>query len=268
MRKRASGYGLWERAVQRGGVGHTAAAFTILNAVGRIAHADDDDVLASLALSTRASLLRQAGRHDAAAPLDGRALVYVGADPGDDPWHRAAVLDAMVGLAADDLGLLRFDAARRLLARARRMMNDRDDDWFAGRRPRLRVEWVSAELAVYTGRPASACHHADAAMRLCEADDTPERHRVKTQLIAAAAAAAAGDVDIARDLAAHVTTRARDAGLLPLLWASLALRRGFDPADQGVEADLARVRAELIARGVPFPADTGGAGRPGMGTHR
>ncbi len=268
MRKRSSGYGLWERAVQQGGVGHTAAAFTILHTVGRIAHADDDDVLASLALSTRASLLRQAGRHDAAAPLDGRALGHVGADPGDDPWHRAAVLDALVGVAADDLGLLRFDATRRLLARARRTMNDRDDDWFAGRRPRLRVEWVSAELAIYTDRAEAARQHADAASRLCEADPTPERHRVKTQLIAAAATAAAGDVDSARDLAAQVTTRSRDAGLLPLLWASLALRRGFDPADQGVQADLARVRDELVARGVPFAADTGGAGRPGRGTHR
>ncbi|MYR06246.1 hypothetical protein GTV32_07930 [Gordonia sp. SID5947] len=174
MGKRTDGYALWERAVHRGGIGHTAAAFALLDDVDRLASARGDDVLSSLALSTRASLWRQAGRHRRAAALDGRALRSVGVEsPTGDVWRRAAVSDALVGLAADHLGQLRLAAAARLLARARDHVDPDDPGWPAGRRPRLRVEWVSSELAMYAGDAVAAIGHAEVGCRLAEIVDTP-----------------------------------------------------------------------------------------------
>ncbi|MYR06245.1 hypothetical protein GTV32_07925 [Gordonia sp. SID5947] len=77
---------------------------------------------------------------------------------------------------------------------------------------------------------------------------------MKTDLIAAAAMAANGDLHHAAERASEVTRRAADAGLMPLQWASLALRNGLDPADGQVTAELTRTRSELIRRGVPFDA--------------
>lgn len=253
MRRRTEGYARWSDAVEWGGVGHTARAFALLDDVDRIARAADDGVLASLSGSTRASLLRQAGRHRLAATIDGRALLSVGGPRrDDDPYTRAAVLDAVVGLAADHLGQLHLTAARGLLQRARRCASADDPEWLAGRRPRLRIEWVSAELAMYSGDPTGACTHADAALLLAAAPDTPHRHRVKTSLIAAAAMATAGRSAEASDQAAQVGARAAEHGLLPLEWASSALRTGLNPSDTAGAADLARLRADLIRRGVPF----------------
>lgn len=107
---------------------------------------------------------------------------------------------------------------------------------------------------MYAGDPAAALGHARAALEISEIDGTPERHRVKTLLIAAAADAAAGNGRLARNRATQVTTRARAAGLLPLEWASWALRAGLDGADDETRRQLAQTRAELIRRGVPFEA--------------
>ncbi|WAC54732.1 hypothetical protein [Gordonia sp. SL306] len=261
MGKRTDGYALWDRAVHRGGIGHTAAAFALLDGADRVGRERGDDVLSSLASSTRASLLRQAGRHRQAATYDGRALLLVGVGSPDGGqrrmaaggrWRQAALLDALVGLAADHLGRLRLSDAARLLDRARDHADPDDGGWLAGRRPRLRIEWVSAELAMYGGDAAKAVGHAEAGCRLAELGDTPERHRVKTTLIAAAAAATAGDSRHAAELAGEVTRRAADAGLMPLQWASLALRNGLDAGDEQVTKELARTRSELISRGVPF----------------
>ncbi|MFW0796116.1 hypothetical protein AAFP30_20045 [Gordonia sp. CPCC 205515] len=240
--------------MEQGGVGHTAAAIARLEVVLRLARSADDAALHSLALSTHASLVRQAGRHRAAATLDGRALLLAGIGRTGQ-WHRAATLDAVVGLAADNLGRYRFDAARRLLDRARTLADLEladDADWFGGRRPRLRTEWVSAELAMYSGDAPGARKHSDAALHLSRGEGTPERHRVKTLLIAAAADATAGDPRSARARAGEVTARARAAGLLPLEWASYALRQGLDPDDPDLGRQLLRTRTELIRRGVPF----------------
>ena len=255
----AHGRALWSAAVEQGGIGHTAGAFAILDEVERAGRRCGAPALESLALSTRASLLRQAGRHRNAAALDGRALLLVGSSGAPEPrnrtqtqTHRAAVLDALVGLAADHLGQVHLAAARRLLARARGIADVADTAWLAGRRPLLRIEWVSAEVAIYSADSASALEHAQHARELCTVADTPLRHRVKTELIAAAAHAAAGDLLMAAQRAAEVTADARAGGLLPLEWASLALRHGLDPADEDVAGDLTRVRGLLVGRGVPF----------------
>lgn len=247
----------WAEAVELGGVGHTSAALTRLGEVIRSGTRSGDDIVVSLAESTTASLLRQAGRHHDASVRDGRALTLAGiAEPDDSPWHRAATLDALVGLAADDLGQFRFAAAARLLDRARAVLpSSSDPDWLGARRPRLRVEWVCTELAVYTDRPEAARRHAAAASRIGDEPDVPERHRVKTVLIAAAAALAGGEHDRAARLAIEATERARAAGLLPLEWASWALRAGLPGSARTAQIavrGLADARAELLRRGMPL----------------
>src|SRR5690348_14458649 len=79
---------IWLRAVAAGGQGRYASAFAELGRLHRCA----DPSLRSLALSTRASFLRQLGGHRAAAELDGRAVLEsASADP-------AARADALTGL--------------------------------------------------------------------------------------------------------------------------------------------------------------------------
>ncbi len=98
-----------------------------------------DDPLASLAHSTRASFLRQLGWHDRARGWDGRAMALAGSD-------QEAGADALIGLAADALGVGRFAASAAALRRAGELL--------AGSvPPRLpvRLAWVSAELAMARG---------------------------------------------------------------------------------------------------------------------
>ncbi|MFW0784385.1 hypothetical protein AAFP35_07655 [Gordonia sp. CPCC 206044] len=238
--------------MERGGIGHTARALTMLDAVDASGRVAGDDVLRSLASSTRGSLLRQAGRHRDAVRHDGAALRLAAANVADGAWWRAAFIDALVGLAADDLGMLRFGASDRLLSRARAVHADRPGQWWTDHRPHLRVEWVSTELAIYTGDPSRAVEHAEHGLRLADRDDVPVRHRVKTLLIAAAAAASSGDEQLARERASAAAAGARAHGLLPLYWASSSLLSALDPDDPDLSANVARSRSELIYRGVPF----------------
>src|ERR1700756_3542269 len=98
---------LWLRAVASGGQGRYGSAYRDLAELRRSGPAGR---LVSLAHSTQASFLRQLGWHILARGWDGRALALAGADP-------EARADALIGLAADALGVGRFAAAATLLAR-------------------------------------------------------------------------------------------------------------------------------------------------------
>ncbi|GAC69890.1 hypothetical protein [Gordonia soli] len=260
---------LWSRAVERGGAGFVAAALADLVELDRAARVADDPEFRSLSCSTAASLYRQAGRHDRALVLDGRALGMVGLAAGPiRPWGRAATVDALVGLAADNLGLGRFATAARLLGRARPLLvsdllgpgshpaGDERGDWVTDGRGHLRWEWVSAELALYRSDPIMAAEHVERALVAAGSDAVTERHRVKTELIAGAVAASAGRVEEAAGRAAGVADRADRTGLLPLRWAALALLTGVtDSAASALE--LAAARSDLRARGMPFAAALG-----------
>ncbi|MFT4044868.1 MAG: hypothetical protein QM673_17035 [Gordonia sp. (in: high G+C Gram-positive bacteria)] len=279
-------------AVERGGRGEGAAALSALFCLASPRIAALDPAFASLALSTMASLYRQSGRHGVGRRLDGQALALLPAvahglvgDSVDDAWVRIAHLDARTGLAADNLGIGSFAASERLLdgvrdllvpavAQASSPAQDPELNWLGVIRPRLRWHWVSAELAMYTGRPAAAVEHATAGVRLLDSVEGHDRHRIKTDLIAAAAYASAGDVARAAALAASCESRARTAGLVPLTWAALALRSGVDdasaqeaapltdvpPADTSLAhspllqtvASLAQAHDMLVSRGMPF----------------
>src|SRR5919204_531052 len=85
---------------------------------------------ASLAHSTHASFLRQLGWHDEARGWDGRALALAGTDS-------EARADALIGLAADALGVGRFGPSAAALRSAESLLD------LAPPRLRVRLAWVS-----------------------------------------------------------------------------------------------------------------------------
>ena len=211
----------WQRAVAAGGQGRYASGFADLDDLARTT-----GPLASLASSTRASFLRQLGWHSHARTWDGRALALAGA-------HADARADALIGLAADALGVGRFPLSARLLARA----GDGVDAAASARLP-VRLAWVSAELAMATGDGAAAVGHAERAVTLAAALDSV-RHAVKSDVVLAAALCCVGEVERSRgvaDTALEVTER---YDLVPLTWALACLL-----ADVGSEA---RGRPQIVA---------------------
>ncbi|MCV7408161.1 hypothetical protein AWC05_08400 [Mycobacterium florentinum] len=200
---------LWLRAVAAGGQGRYGSAYQDLAVLRRSVSAGR---LVSLAHSTQGSFLRQLGWHARARGWDGRALALAGRDP-------EARADALIGLAADALGVGRFGAAATLLARA-------DLELAAGVPERLPVRrrWVAAELAMARGDGAAAVRHAEQAVELARAMKYgSERHRVKSDVVLAAALCSAGAIDHARTVGEVALDATGRLGLIPLRWASACL---------------------------------------------
>lgn len=201
-------YERWLRAVAAGGQGHYCIATAELAALRRDAHAGP---LASLAHSTHASFIRQLGGHQEARGWDGRAVALAAPDP-------EATVDALLGLAADALGIGRFAASEALLARAETTL---DASSGHGRLP-LRWQWVAAELAMARGDGTGAVRHAALAVELAGSQPST-RHRVKTQVVYAAALCSAGRVSEARATADEALSATGALGLTPLRWAVATL---------------------------------------------
>src|SRR5712675_114014 len=151
----------WLRAVAAGGQGRYGSAMTDL--AGLLQRGGP---LVSLAHSTRASFLRQLGWHDRARRWDGLAMALAGSD-------QQAGADALIGLAADALGVGRFAASATALRRAGELLTGSVP-------PRLpvRLAWVTAELAMARGDGATAVGHAERAVELAAAFCSV-RHAVK-----------------------------------------------------------------------------------------
>ncbi|PXX66496.1 hypothetical protein DFR70_103245 [Nocardia tenerifensis] len=245
--------GSWYRAVILGGQGRYAAARAEL----RIVRARSvDPIVLSLAASTEGSLLRQLGWHARAAAFDGRAVALLtekslgdramGSARSGYPFERSdAIGDALTGLAADALGVGRVALAWRLLRRGADLLPPERLGW----RPAIRREWVSAETALAAGTVEPAGAHAAAALELSERAPSV-RHLVKSRLLVAAAAAAAGEHDRSRELAERVSEQCREHGLLPLRWASAMLRAGL--AVDGAAAEARDCAAAIVRRGGRF----------------
>ena len=201
-------YERWLRAVAAGGQGHYGLATAELAALRRDAHAGP---LASLAHSTHASFVRQLGGHFEARRWDGRAVALAASDPD-------ATVDALLGLAADALGIGRFAASEALLARAETTLNASSRDC----RLPLRRQWVATELAMARGDGAGAVRHAELAVELAGSQPS-SRHRVKTQVVYAAALSSAGRVSEARATAEEALSVTGALGLIPLRWAVASL---------------------------------------------
>lgn len=230
----------WLAAVVLGGQGRYAAAAAVLGSL--LAH--PDALWASLAASTLASHRRQLGAHAAARPLDALALRRVaeadGADvPEADGMDLAgARCDALVGLAADALGLSRLAVAGRLLAAA-----ERADP--GGWRTAVRLAWVRAELALASGQAAAAVGPARHALQ-CSAGAA--RHEAKSRLVLAVALATTGETGQA-DRQLHELAASVGNVLLPLRWATelvLAdLHSGTEHGEAHRRAALAALRLAL-----------------------
>lgn len=202
---------LWLRAVAAGGQGRYGSAYRDLAELRRGAPAGR---LASLAHSTQGSFLRQLGWHAVARGWDGRAAALAGADP-------EARTDALIGLAADALGVGRFAAATALLARADSVLVS--GPVVADRLP-VRRRWVAAELAMASGDGASAVCHAEEAVELAQAMAVPSvRHRVKSDVVLAAALCSAASTDRARAVAEAALDATGRLHLIPLRWALACL---------------------------------------------
>jgi hypothetical protein len=209
---------LWLRAVASGGQGRYGSAYADLAALRRsFPGRQADRRLVSLAHSTQGSLLRQLGWHTLARGWDGRALVLADSDP-------EARADALIGLAADALGVGRFAAAATLLTRvdaalAAAELPDRVADRLAVRR-----RWVGAELAMAAGDGAAAVRHAEEAVELAQAMAVASaRHRVKSEVVLAAALCSAGAAERARAVAEAALQATGRFGLTPLRWALACL---------------------------------------------
>ncbi len=168
---------LWQRAVATGGQGRYASATSDLDTLLRTPSLGS---LASLAHSTRASFLRQLGGHVSARSWDGYAWALAGSDA-------EARADALIGLAADALGVGRFAASARLLRRAGELVGDD-----VPARSKVRLAWVTAELAMVTGDGFAAVGHARRAVAASESTSSV-RHAVKSQVVLAAALCCAGE---------------------------------------------------------------------------
>ncbi|MGE2832376.1 hypothetical protein [Mycobacterium sp. SMC-4] len=198
---------LWLRAVAAAGQGRYAGALADLAVVLR---RTTRGPLASLAHSTRASFLRQLGWHERARTFDGRAWALSGG-----VGEPAA--DALIGLAADALGVGRFAASERALARAADVVAETH----VARLP-VRLAWVSAELAMVRGDGARAVDFARQAVDLAEATGSV-RHDVKSRVVLAAAHCSAGDLDSSRRVADAALAATEDLRLAPLRWAAASL---------------------------------------------
>jgi hypothetical protein len=162
---------------------------------------------------TRAAHLRQAGGHREARRWDGLGLALATAvgpggsaqrsvtvddryepacgraadspDPGLD--RAAARADALLGLAADALGLAELDLAARLLDSVSPGARPGVGSW----RTEVRGCWVRAELALCRDRPEQARDWAARALAGAE-EAGATRHAVKSALVLAVAEATAG----------------------------------------------------------------------------
>ena len=203
------------RAVAAGGQGRYSSAHADL---AELLRSEPRGRRASLAMSTRASFHRQLGWHALARGWDGRALAAAGRDS-------EAGVDALIGLAADALGLGRLAASAALLTRATAVLDDAEAP---PARMAIRMAWVSSELAMAAGDGDGACHHAQRGVALAEqALPGLRRHRVKSDAVLAAALCSARDLERSRALADAALADTRTYGLVPLRWALACLLAGI-----------------------------------------
>ena len=205
---------LWLRAVAAGGQGRYGSAYRDLAVLRRSVPAGR---LVSLAHSTQGSFLRQLGWHTLARGWDGRALALAGADP-------EARADALIGLAADALGVGRFAAAATLLARADSALGppscrrSRTGCRCAGGGWPPSWRWPPATVQ---SRRASCRGSGRAGGRRWPSPSA--RHRVKSDVVLAAALCSAGGIERARAVAEAALDATGRLGLIPLRWALACL---------------------------------------------
>ncbi|MEV6243148.1 hypothetical protein [Lentzea sp. NPDC051838] len=229
----------WLAAVVLGGQGHYAAAATVLDALRH----DPDPVIASLALSTRASHHRQLGAHHLARPLDGAALAGVRSTGGGDPDGidaDGARTDALLGLAADSLGAQRLGEARGLLARVETR------SW----RSEVRRGWVAAEIELASGQAHAAVAPAEEAYGVATSRKAL-RHELKSALVLGTSLVVWGTPDGSTrgvELVECELNHSVAKGLHPLIWPSALVLVGHAPTVGATVIDRATKALSCVLR--------------------
>jgi tetratricopeptide (TPR) repeat protein len=198
--------------------------------------------LQSAALSLDASMLRQQGDHARALELDTRSLALLPPQSGSEsPELALARCDAVTGIAADHLGLGSCETAQAALADVAALVDQAAAAGF-GWRARIRWHWVTAETAMaigdFDGALIAARNNHDLA-RPCPS----LRHRVKSQLVLAAAQFLAQGAGSAQACANTVFHEAKIGGLAPLAWAAAMLLHAIEP-EKGWAASAAALRGQ------------------------
>lgn len=209
------------------------------------ARAPESRAITALAGATVASVHRQLGRHAVAQGYDELALACAG-DIAE------ARFDALLGLAADAVGLGEADAARTALGEASALVAERADWW----RQRVRLGWVRAEVALLAGDVAAAATAAEESVELAEHTGAP-RHVAKGLLFLGVAQVEAGRVQDAATTLRRAALLAESLGTLPLQWPVRAvlgaLVAGTDDDESDRSLAAARRAAEAIAADLPEP---------------
>jgi hypothetical protein len=214
----------WLAAVTLGGQGRYAAAAAAL----RDLLAGQDALFAALAATTMAAHLRQLGGHTEARRHDATALHKLGhhrAEAPPDPDgvdHQGALVDALLGLAADAVGRGRPAEAARLHTAAIRAAGDRPPPAW---RVTVRIEWVATEVALATDQASAATPSAERALAVARAAGAV-RHTVKSTMMLGAALTAGGTPDgrmRATGLLNDALTTSLKWGMFSLAWPSALL---------------------------------------------
>lgn len=240
----------WLVAVTLGGLGRSADAVRRLEPL-LAGDSTVDPRVAALARATLASLLRQVGRHGEAECYDecGLRLAAPLGSAGAE-----ALLDCRVGLVADAVGQGRLASARDRLAVVRASVDDAarvgQDLW----RSRLRAEWVSAEVALMSGRASDAVLAGAAAVAGARAANAP-RHLAKGLLFLGVATTQVGDTVEGLALVRQAAELAGQIGALPLVWPAHAVLADMLVPEAAGLAERHRVVAaravRALATGLP-----------------
>lgn len=252
----------WLAAVALGARGHYAVAATLLDGLYRDRAAPP--AVRAHAAVTRAAHLRQLGGHLMARRWDARGLAMAGAaglSAGagldtvdvDGLGMEAARLDAVIGLAADSVGLGDLDLADRLLIGVERCVIEHTS-W----RTSVRLSWVRAELALSRGQVGDAerCAH-EAVSRARSAGAV--RHKIKSELVLLVAQSAAGsDQGEAVKGLNLLLERTRQAELTTLEWVIHLLLASSHEAFDTPEAQVHRCRTVEILVDIRLRTDSVG----------
>ena len=243
----------WLLGVCLSSTGRYGAALGVLEPL--VAPADGPEVrlLGALAAATVASIHRQLGRHSVAQGYDEGALA---ASEGAGE----AGFDALLGLAADAVGLGEGAVATDRLAEAAALADGRPEWW----RQRVRLDWVRAEVALLEGRPEEAVGLAHSAVELAEHSGAP-RHVAKGLLFQGVAQVEAGRPDEAAGTLRRAALLAENLGTVPLLWPVRAMLAALlaesAPAESERSLQAARRAVEAVAAELPDDLRAGWVGR-------
>ncbi len=249
----AAGAG-WLLGVCLASAGRYGGALEVLDPLVAGTGSAESLVLSALASATAASVHRQLGRHSVAQGYDERALEGSGGT-GE------AGFDALLGLAADAVGLGDVEVAAGRLDEATAVVGDRADWW----RQRVRLGWVRAEVALLRGHAEEAAASAHASVDLAEQSGAP-RHVAKGLLFLGVAQVEAGQLTDAATVLRRAGLLAESLGTLPLQWPARAVLGALLAEDAPAESERALAAARravtAIADDLPEPLRVEWLGRP------